>query len=278
MVKHTHNDAATEANYHVRAVSRALSILTVFSEGQAELGLAELSERLDLNKSTLIRLLSVLQEQEFVEQNAETGGYHLGIKAFEIGSIYYLHHLRADQVARPYMTALVNRWNCSANLAVLDRGQIVYIGIVEPRGLLRVRSSLGARLGVHYTALGKALLSELADDAVRQICAEHSMSAITPRTITDVAIFIDDLRGVRERGYSIDDEETLPGVRCVAAPIRDHTGSIIAALSASGSTLEVTPQVLPTIADDVMHAVAEISRRLGFRSKASIEAAAAIVG
>ena len=278
MGKATHDTSSSEANYHVRAVSRALSILTIFCEGQAELGLAELSERLDLNKSTLIRLLAVLQEQEFIEQNAETGGYHLGIKAFEIGSIYYLYHLRADQVARPYMTALVNRWNCSANLAVLDRGQIVYIGIVEPRGLLRVRSSLGARLGVHYTALGKALVSELSEDDVRHICAEHGMSAITPRTITDVALFIADLRGVRERGYSIDDEETLPGVRCVAAPIRDHTGSIVAALSASGSTLEVTPEVLPNIADDVMQAVAEISRRLGYRQKMPLETAAIRVG
>src|SRR5260370_36352086 len=136
MVEPKPKPADTDANYHVRAVSRALSILTVFCEGQAEMGLAELSTRLDLNKSTLIRLLAVLQEQEFIEQNRETGGYHLGIKAFEIGSAYYLHHLRADQVARPYMTALVSRWKCSANLAVLDRGQVVYICLFEPSDLL----------------------------------------------------------------------------------------------------------------------------------------------
>lgn len=276
----TSNRAAAnaDANYHVRAVSRALSVLTVFCEGQAEIGLAELSERLDLNKSTLIRLLAALQEQEFIEQNAETGAYHLGIKAFEIGSAYYLHHLHTDQVARPYMTALVNRWNCSANLAVLDRGQIVYIGLVEPQDLLRVRSSLGARLGVHHTALGKALVGELPQNEIRQICAEQGMRAVTPRTIVDVDSFIAELRGVRERGYAIDDEETLPGVRCVAAPIRDRTGAIVAALSASGSTLAVTPEVLPRLAGDVMEAVAEISRRLGFRKGVPSELPALTVG
>ena len=261
--------AKSDVNYHVRAASRALCILTAFCEGSAEYTLAELSARLDLNKSTLIRLLSVLQEQEFVEQNIGTGGYRLGIKAFEIGSAYYLHQLAVDQVARPYMAALVERWDCSANLAVLDRGQIVYVGIQEPRGLLRVRWSLGARLGVHYTALGKALVCELPADQIRAIIAEHDLVAVTPRTITDYGRFADELARVRERGYAVDDEETLPGVRCVAAPIRDRTGRATAALSASGSTLQVTPELIPTLAADVMRSTAEISRRLGYRGSGS---------
>lgn len=262
---------STDANYHVRAVSRALAILGAFCDGQADFTLDELSKRLDLNKSTLIRLLAVLQEEQFVEQDVETERYHLGLKAFEVGSAYYIHQLRVDQIARPYMTVLTNRWRCSANLAILDKAQIVYIGLVEPRGLLRVRSSLGARLDVHYTALGKVLVSELPARDLAALLEQQGMEAMTPHTITTVPEFIEHVRDVRERGYAFDDEEVLPGVRCVAAPIRDHSGHIVAALSVSGSSLQITPAAMDLVAADVMQATAEISRRMGYRFAANGE-------
>ncbi len=249
-------------NYQIRAVERALEVLSAFTATEPEMSLGQLAEKTGLHKATLVRMLRCLQSQGFVRQ-LPGGAYQLGIKVFQLGSVYYVTHLSVERVARPLMEQLVDRWRLTANLAVLDEGQIVYIGIVEPQRALRLQFSVGSRFSVHCTALGKALVADFTDEQIDEIIRRHGLPRQTEKTMVDPAQFKAHLRLVRERGFAIDEQEAIPNVRCVAAPIRDFRGRTVAAMSLSGSILDLTREVVPEIAADVQEACATISRTLG---------------
>jgi len=253
--------AVEHMNYQVRAVSRALRILTAFTPENHTLTLSNLSTELDLHKSTLIRLLSCLEAEGFIEKT-DGGDYRLSIKAYEIGSAYYLSRLSVAQVARSYTTKLVERWQLSANQAVLDHDEIVYIDIVEPNQPLRVKFSIGSRAEVHCTALGKVLVSEMDPSSVLAILAAKGMKRYTPKTITDPDRYLESLAAVRALGYALDQEEIIHGVRCVAAPIRGANGQIISALSLSGPTSFFVEKMTPPVVESLIEATSQISGKL----------------
>lgn len=249
-------------NYQVRAVQRALQVLTSFTAAEPEMSLSQLASKTGLHKATLVRMLRCLESMGFIRQTA-AGRYHLGPKVFELGSVYYVTQLNVERVARPWMERLVDRWGLAANLAVLDEGQILYVAIVEPRRALRVQFSVGSRFAVHCTALGKALLSGLEDREVDRILAWRGLPRMTEFTITDPAVLKRELAEVRARGYAVDNQEAIPNVRCVGVPLRDHRGSVVAALSLSGSILDLTDEMIRPVASDLLEAAAAITRALG---------------
>jgi len=252
-----------ESTYHTRAVTRALHILTSFTVNDLELSVADLHDKLGIHKSTLVRLLKCMAEEGFIEQNPETDKYRLGIKTFEIGSLYYRSRMKhIEAIARPFMQQLVDQFSISANLAIREGREIVYIEAVEPRGSpLRVAYSTGDRFGVHHTALGKAIIAYLPSDELKDLL-KNGLSALTPRTITTVEGLVEELEKVRRRGFAVDNEESLPGLRCVGAAIWDSDG-VVASLSASGSTLTVTEERVEEIAVGVLEAADSISAQLG---------------
>jgi DNA-binding IclR family transcriptional regulator len=244
-------------NYQVRAVSRALKILTSFTVEKPILQLNELSQMLGIHKSTLSRLLNCLVREGFV--NKVSDGYSLGTKAFEIGSTFYLTHMPFARAARAHMVRLVDKWQLSANLAVLDKAEVLYVDVLEPNQPLRVKFSIGSRLGIHCTALGKVLVSEIPSADVRKILAAKGMRRYTPNTIVDPDKFIELLAEVHEKGYAVDNEEVIVGVRCIAAPIRDSSGMIVNALSLSGPTSYLTVDKVPELAASLVKSAGEIS-------------------
>lgn len=252
-----------ESTYHTRAVARALQILNSFTINDLELSVADLHDKLGIHKSTLVRLLQCMAEEGFIEQNPQTDKYRLGIKTYEIGSRYYrTRMMNLGIVARPSMQRLVDKFNLSANLAIRDRHEIVYVDVIEPKGTpLRVAYSTGDRFGVHHTALGKALIAYLPPYELEDIL-EAELTALTPRTLTTPEELVKELEQVRRQGYAVDDEESLPGLRCVAAPIWDNYG-VVASLSASGSTLTITLERVEEIACSLMEAARRISAQLG---------------
>jgi IclR family transcriptional regulator, KDG regulon repressor len=258
----------SDVNYQVRAVTRALKILLLFNTVKPELSLSEISELSKLNKSTILRLLAVLREERFIEQNPVNEKYSLGIRSFEIGSVYYLCHLRVNQVARRHMESLCHSVNLTTNLAILDSCDVVYIGIEEPQGIIRLNLSVGSRFGIHYTALGKVLVSNFSDEMIDSIIKQKDgLEKRTEKTITCPDLFKQHLREVKERGYAIDDEEGIFGIKCIAAPIFDYSGSIIAALSISGMSVEVTEERIPELVKELKQTTQEISYNLGYKSR-----------
>ncbi len=252
-------------NYQVRSVSRALQILKCYSPNHLELSLSELNEMTSLNKSTLIRLLDCLIQEGFIEQNPVNAKYHLGMAIFEIGMVFYVGQLRISQLAKPFMASLAHDVSLTVNLAILDEDEIVYIGIEEPNTVIRVRFSLGSRFKASVTGMGKMLLSQLSEEKIDEVILKSGLPKATKNTITDPAEFKAHLLKVKEQGYAIDNEEALIGVRCMAMPIYDYSGKVIAAISVSGAAFDFLPERDETVRAALRKTVTAISEKLGYQ-------------
>lgn len=253
-----------DSPYQVQVLDRAVTILDALAGPDGDLSLLDLSERLDLHKSTIHRLLMVLERHRLVERAPETGKYGLGLKLFELGSKASLR-VGLGERARPYLERLARETGETAHLCALDRGEVVYLEKVEPHRTVRVPTSIGQRNPVHCTAVGKALIAFLPEVELDELVRRHGLAAHTPNTITDETLLKRELRAVRERGYAVDDEEIEEGLRCVGAPIRDHGGRVVASISVAGPAFRLTRGKVGGVARALVKCAAELSRDLGYR-------------
>ena len=254
--------AATPANYQVRALERALDILDAFSLDEPALSLTELAARTGLAKSTATRLLAVLEERGYLERSAETERYRIGVRAFEVGSIY-IQTTTVEAEAQPALQRLARECHQTANLGILDRGEVVHLAVVPPDRPIRFSAAVGQREYAHCTSLGKALLATLEDGRLEAAVGGPELPGRTARTLRTLDALRADLARVRERGVALDDEESYSGLRCLAAPIYDDKGRAIAAISISGPLAEFTEDNMPRYTEAVLRAARDVSSRLG---------------
>jgi IclR family acetate operon transcriptional repressor len=250
------------ARREVRSLDRGLALLETLAGG-GELPLTEIARRTRLPFSTTHRLLETLRRRRFVTQSEHTGLYRVDIRAFEVGAAF-LAGSRLSDLARPVMAALVNNINETANLALRDDREAVYIHQVESRHMLRMFTHPGARTPLHCTGVGKALLAWLPDAQILSLLGPGPLRKFTERTVRDPRRLLVELRRVRASGYAIDREEREPGVRCVAAPIRDRDGRVVAALSVSAPAARLPRARVAEILPSVTAAAQAISRQLGW--------------
>jgi IclR family KDG regulon transcriptional repressor len=250
--------------YRVQVLDRALSILEVLGQEEPELTLAELSERLRLPKSTVHRLLGVLEQHRFVEKAARGGKYRLGLRLFELGS-KVIANLDLRERARPYLERLVLETGETTHLCVLDDGEVLYLEKVEASRTVRVPSIVGQRYPVHCGAAGKSLLAFLPDDELDKLIRARGLKAYTSNTITTLAQLRSELQLIRDRGYAIDNEEFEQGLRCIGAPVRDYSNKVIAAISIAGPTFRITEEKIPALARSVVAVAKELSAELGYQ-------------
>ncbi|MDY0324106.1 MAG: IclR family transcriptional regulator [Candidatus Carbobacillus sp.] len=246
----------------VKSLGRALKLAEVLSHYAEGATLKELSDVLHLPKSTVHRLLQAYRELGYVEQDNESGRYRLSVKWLGI-SLKILEHIDLRNIARTTLTTLADMSGEVVHLVVLNDGEVVYIDKVEGKETIRMHSRIGHRAPVHCTAVGKSILAHLPEDEVRTILAEHGLPAHTPQTITAIDELLEHLKDVRARGVAYDLEENEPDITCVAAPIFDHSGHVVAALSISGPTHRMKPR-LESLSEHVKKAGDTISQRLGF--------------
>jgi DNA-binding IclR family transcriptional regulator len=249
--------------YRTRSVSRALEILACFSQPRPELSLNEICELAGLPKPTVFRLLSALESARFVERSPDKDKYQVGIKAFEVGCVF-LSHLSVERVARPIMDSLSKEFHLSVNLGILDQGQVVYLAVSEPDTFFRHSPIIGYRHYVHCSALGKILVAPLPEEKVDEILATIGMPALTPHTITNPRIFKEHLALVRQQGYATDIQEGGLGFCCLAVPIHNHGGKVVAAMSISGSVAHFDHDGIRTFAAAMKEAAAQVSAALGY--------------
>jgi DNA-binding IclR family transcriptional regulator len=249
--------------YRIRSVSRALEILACFSQNRPELSLNEICELTSLPKPTIFRLLSVLEAARFVERCPDKDKYQVGIKAFEVGCVF-LSHLSVERVARPIMDSLSKQFHLSVNLGILDQGQVVYLAVSEPDTFFRYTPIIGYRHYVHCSALGKALVAPLPEDQMDEILFTIGMPALTPHTITSPSVFKEHLAVVRQRGYATDIQEGGLGFCCLAVPIYNHEGKVVAAMSISGSSVHFDDDGIKRFAAAMKEAAAQVSAGLGY--------------
>jgi DNA-binding IclR family transcriptional regulator len=252
----------------VRAVKRVIDILESFNYEQFELGLSELSEKVGLPKSTLYRYLETLKERRFITQDPETGKYRLGMRLLELG---YMVQNNSDlrKLAHPYLKKIADETKMTVHLCVLDeeRGVGVYIDKIENPNARVSYSQLGKTIPLHTGGVGKALMAYLPEEKVKEIIQKYGLPRLTPNTITDPDMLMKTLQEIREKGYSVDNEEVALGVRCVAAPIRNANGDVIASISISGPPALINEKTIPKLVELVKKTSLDISRELGFKPK-----------
>lgn len=260
--------------YLINSILRAGNVLKCFSGEKAHFKASEVAGLLHLDRSTTYRILLTLERGGFLEKDAKTGEYSLGVAAFEVGSAYLG---RADfaRIAKPIMSDLALEVQETVHLAILSQTEILYVDKVDSPRTLGVMSKVGQRGPVYCTALGKVLLAFLPDDERSKILGRIQLKPLTRNTITSKKGLLEDLEEVRRRGYARDHREIEEDVECIAAPIRNHLGEVIAGISISGPQRKIHIPREKMFAGRVMKAAALISSKLGHKNSQKIEPAEA---
>ncbi len=262
MPKHPSTNSQKATNT-IQSIDRALNVLECFTNGRQELGVTEISKLLGLHKSTVYGILTTLECRRYLEQNPETGKYKLGLKLFELGNLVQ-DGMDLKVIAGPFLQRLVEEHGETVHLVIMDQGEAVYIDKRESPQSMRMVSQVGKRLPCHCTGVGKMLLAFLPEEALDAFIREKGLVRFTNNTITDPDTLKEHLRQVRQRGYAIDNQEITDGLTCVAAPIRNHTGNVIAAMSVAGPSIRIGPEKIDSIIPSVTKAAEELSAKLGY--------------
>ncbi|MEM1503092.1 IclR family transcriptional regulator [Domibacillus sp. 8LH] len=250
----------------VKSVARALDIIAHVSASPRGLGVTEIANGMDINKSSVFRTLATLEQYGYIEQHKETGRYRIGYAFLEVSS-RLLESLDVRSEAQDVLRQLEAETNEVVHLVVYDRGEVVYIEKLDGHEALRMHSKVGRRAPVHCTSVGKAILAHLPQSEVNDILERRGLPVHTDQTITTKEAYLAELARVREAGYALDLEENEPGIRCIAAPVFDHHGTIAAAVSISGPTLRMTDERLKVLRERMIKAGSDISERLGWNRK-----------
>jgi DNA-binding IclR family transcriptional regulator len=252
-----------ETRNNSASLRRALSVLQALRRPTAAgtgLTLVQLAETLQMNKSTLLRLLRPLRDFDLVAQTAD-GRYRIGVGAVALGDSY-VAGLDLRAAARPTLERLVEKAGETTHLLVYSRGEMVYVDKVDGPSTVRMASRVGDRMPCYCTASGKVFLAYMAPSPVEDV-VRGGLVARTPNTITSGPKLKAELKRIRELGYGVDDVENEAEIRCVGAPVFGHDGQIAAAISISGPASRIVASRVPDLGQQAMAAGREVSLTLG---------------
>jgi DNA-binding IclR family transcriptional regulator len=258
--------ASASNRYRIQVLDRAAQILDCFGFDHKELSVSEIGSRTALHKSTTHRILMALEHNQLIKQNPQTSKYHLGIKLFKLGN-QAVRQFDLRDSCRPHLIRLMDKTRETVHLAVLDGDQVLYLDKVEGPYALRMPSRVGRHITTYCTSLGKAMLSCLEETDVKRMLQSQPFKVFTPNTFRSLDLRLADLRTTRRRGYAIDDEEIEIGLRCVGAPIYDHTTKMVGAISVAAPSARLTTQKIPAFGRMVMEVAAEVSKELGYEKQ-----------
>ncbi len=248
----------------VQSVARAASILRILGEAPHGLPLKDVARRAALAPSTCHRLLTTLEPEGFVRHDAAGGGWRVGVGLYAIGAAFResrdLHSL-----ARPHLRGLMETTGETANLFVLEQGQVVCVGQVECRQTMRAITAVGGRVAPYCSGAGKAILAALPEEEALARLDAAPRPRLTARTLTDLPALGAALAEARARGWALDDGEHAEGLRCVAAAVHDEEGAPVAAVSVSGPASRLSDSALESLGARVLRAAAAVTRDYGGR-------------
>ncbi|MDR7869179.1 MAG: IclR family transcriptional regulator [Sporomusaceae bacterium] len=251
-------------NKIIQSLARAMSILEYLADCKGGDGLSNISRGLGLSKSTTHSLISTMEQLGYVHQDQISGKYALGLKIFELGQVVHAS-MDLRTIAMPYLHSLAQKYQETVHLAVLSRGEVVYIDKVDSPHSIRIISHVGGRNPAHCTGVGKVLLAGLPEEEMERVIRDKKLQRFTPNTVTDPVKLKAHLAKVRQEGYAEDREEIEIGLSCVAAPLKNHRGVVIAAISLSGPTGRVANGNIHDLTTDVVDAARLISAQLGYK-------------
>ncbi len=257
--------------YPVLTVMKALEIIEVLSQDSSNrgVGISELSRKLDLGKSTVHRILETLKYYGFIDKNEETNRYRLGWSLYNIGQMVP----RQNQLYNLDNTLLIElsqKVKETVNVGVVSGSEVVIISKIEGSAEnLRVNLQPGEHEALHATALGKILISEMPEETIRSMMDKDRgrLKKLTHNSITNVDDLIKEIEKTRRQGYAVDNEEFCIGLYCMAMPLRDYTGNIIAALSVSTPYARINETKIKENLEYLKEYSGKISKILGYQGK-----------
>ncbi len=249
------------ANNYIAVLEKTMRVLEAF-RGEREVALGELAARTRQVKSSVFRILFTLERLGYVEK-ANGGRYSVNSRLSRLAGVPP-PAFDLVSLAAPFMAELVQRFQETVNLGILDAGEVLYIHVIECSHAFRLAAHAGMRGPVHSAALGKCLLCRMPRAEVESILRTHPLEVLTPHTFHEPTAFYRELDKVRKRGYAIDNEEDSRGARCIGAPILDPDGNVRAAISLSGPAARVRPARDAEIAKALTEACRRISTLLGY--------------
>ena len=248
--------------YPIKVLNKSLSILETLLQHNSPMSMTEISEKLGLYPSNIHRILDTLKHWGYVEQESNNQKYQLGLKLLELG-MAKLHQIDLVKEAHPFLKELVNKCNETVHLGVLEEEEVLYLAKEESSQIIRMCSYVGKRAPVHCTALGKVLLAYLPEGEKRKILGKRELPRLTEKTITDKEELEKELNKVKKQGFALDRGENEKDVQCIAAPIRNFQGKIIAAISISGPAYRVDIDKQNYLKE----ALIEMSKKISKRSR-----------
>ncbi|MEH7237587.1 IclR family transcriptional regulator [Bacillus sp. JJ1562] len=247
----------------IQSVERALKILDLFDEHDQELTITEISKQLNLHKSTVHSLLKTLQLHHYISQTEENGKYSLGLKLLERGNMV-VSHRDLRNVARKHLERLSATTNLTIHLVILDGQEGVYIDKVEGKGVTVLYSRIGRRVPIHRSAVGKSLVATKSNRELDLLLEGYQFTKSTEKSISTKEQFLSEIEKVRLAGYSIDNEENEQGIFCLAVPIKDYSGNVIAAVSMSMPATKINQETLENYVGILKKCSDKISHELGY--------------
>jgi DNA-binding IclR family transcriptional regulator len=249
----------------VQSVDRAINVLEILArEGSA--GVSEVAAEIGVHKSTAFRLLAALEERDLVEQNIERGKYQLGFGILRLASAIPTRIDLARQ-AQPVLDDLAQRLDETVNLAVARNHYAVHVQQALGSAAVASQNWVGQLTPLHATASGKILLAYMSEEQRSATLDATGLRSYTEHTVTSRKALLEELARAREEGIATAYEELETGLNAVAAPVRDHTGTVVGAVSVSGPAYRLDRTEVERVVEDLQDAVARISRRMGWLSQ-----------
>ncbi|QPM90495.1 IclR family transcriptional regulator [Pseudooceanicola algae] len=245
----------------VQSVDRALALLEALAEASGGLSLSEVSRAVGLATSTAHRLLTTLQLRGFVTHEAQSGRWVIGHRAFSVGESFS-HYANIVVQARPFLRQLRDQTRETANLGIVEKEDTVTIAQAESREINRAIAPPGGRVPILHSGMGKAIIATWPDDAIRTLVARQGLRPMTPTSLRSLEGVMTEVGTIRARGYAVDNEEYVRGMRCVAAVVWSPAGDPVGAVSASGVASRVTVNRIDAIANMVRKTAADLTADL----------------
>ncbi len=244
----------------VRAVDRALEVLSCFSNRTPLLSMTQIAEMVGINKSTVHRLLATLEKKRFVERDPLTGLYSPGLRLFQLANLA-LEHNNLRRLAGPSLQRLCEREHENVNLAVLDDTHVTYIEVIESAQRVKLEAKTGQRLPAFCTASGKAILAFLPEEKINAVL-EPGMPVYTPTTLATREKFMADMSLIRQRGFAISEQEYEDGINAIAVPVFNANKEPVASVSVAGPAYRLTRQQMIAISGHVIETANEIANEV----------------
>lgn len=254
----------TANQYTIETLLRGLDILILFTRETPSLTLTEITNKTGLNKATVFRFVSTLEQAGFLVRDPETKRYTPGLKVLRLG-FAAISSLELRQVARPFLQELSQRVGETASLSILDGMEIIYVDRVRNRQIVGVVLGLGSRLPAHCTSMGKAMLANLEPGELEVRLEKIDLKPCTPNSLVDDGSLNSELEKIRQQGFAINDEELEIGLRAVAAPIWDSSNHVCGAINVTGSAAMISyERLIQDLAPEVIKTASRISLALGY--------------